>query len=94
MSLGRANTLIDVVPVVPIHNLFAVMSDVDSTLSNTTDKLVPVTSDGTPITWADDNDAHLEGLLYEGWWMEPSSTIIELKLLPLHPPRPRRVQEI
>ena len=75
MSLGRANTLIDVVPVVPIHNLFAVMSDVDSTLSNTTDKLVPVTSDGTPITWADDNDAHLEGLLYEGWWMEPSSTI-------------------
>ena len=38
------------------------LSDGDSTLSNITDKLVPVISDGTPIIWTDDNDAHLEGL--------------------------------
>ena len=44
---------------VPIHNLFAVMSaDDDSTLSNITDKLVPITADGTTIIWTDDNDAH------------------------------------
>ena len=60
MSLGRANNV--VAWSVPIHNLFAVMSDGDSTLSNITDKLVPVISDGTPIIWTDDNDAHLEGL--------------------------------
>ena len=40
-------------------------TDGDSTLSNTIDKLVPVTSDGTPIIWTDDNDAHIEGLLHE-----------------------------
>ena len=40
-------------------------TDGDSTLSNTIDKLVPVTSDGNPIIWTDDNDAHIEGLLHE-----------------------------
>ena len=40
-------------------------TDGDSTLSNTIDKLVPVTSDGIPIIWTDDNDAHIEGLLHE-----------------------------
>ena len=40
-------------------------TDGDSTLSNTIDKLVPVTSDGNPIIWMDDNDAHIEGLLHE-----------------------------
>jgi hypothetical protein len=41
-------------------------TDGDSTLSNTIDKLVPVTSDGNPIIWTDDKyDAHIEGLLHE-----------------------------
>jgi hypothetical protein len=41
-------------------------TDGDSTLSNTIDKLVPVTSDGIPIIWTDDNDAHIEGASEEG----------------------------
>ena len=41
-------------------------SDDESTLSNTIiDKLAPTTADGTPIVWSDDNDAHIEGLLFE-----------------------------
>jgi len=40
-------------------------STLSNTLSNTIDKLVPVTSDGIPIIWTDDNDAHIEGLLHE-----------------------------
>ena len=34
-------------------------------LSQHTDKLIPVYTDGTPITWEDDNDAHILGNLYE-----------------------------
>ena len=41
-------------------------ADDESTLSNTIiDKLAPTTADGTPIVWSDDNDAHIEGLLFE-----------------------------
>ena len=34
-------------------------------LSQHTDKLIPVFTDGTPILWEDDNDAHILGNLYE-----------------------------
>jgi hypothetical protein len=48
-------------------SLFAVMSaDDDSTLSDTIiDKLAPTTADGIPLVWSSDNDAHLEGILFE-----------------------------
>ena len=43
------------------------MSDHDDerTLSQHTDKYMPITSDLIPLKWTDDNDAHLEGLLFE-----------------------------
>ena len=38
----------------------------DSTLSDTIiDKLAPTTADGIPLVWSSDNDAHLEGILFE-----------------------------
>jgi len=41
-------------------------SDLDErTLSQHTDKYIPVHTDGTPITWEDDNDAHILGILHE-----------------------------
>jgi hypothetical protein len=40
--------------------------DDDSTLSDTIiDKLAPTTADGIPLVWSSDNEAHLEGLLFE-----------------------------
>ncbi|KOO53629.1 hypothetical protein Ctob_016592, partial [Chrysochromulina tobinii] len=40
--------------------------DDDSTLSDTIiDKLAPTTADGTPLVWSSDNEAHLDGLLFE-----------------------------
>ncbi|KOO28231.1 hypothetical protein Ctob_013261, partial [Chrysochromulina tobinii] len=41
-------------------------ADDDSTLSDTIiDKLAPTTADGIPLVWSSDNDAHLEGILFE-----------------------------
>ena len=41
-------------------------ADDDSTLSDTIiDKLTPTTADGIPLVWSSDNDAHLEGILFE-----------------------------
>jgi hypothetical protein len=41
-------------------------ADDDSTLSDTIiDKLAPTTADGIPLVWSSDNEAHLEGLLFE-----------------------------
>ena len=60
---------------VPIHNLFAIMSS--DGIQYHRQAVVPVAplhvgctpscapSDGTPITWMDDNDAHIEGILHE-----------------------------
>ena len=40
--------------------------DDDSTLSDTIiDKLAPTTADGTPLVWSSDNEAHLDGLIFE-----------------------------
>ena len=41
-------------------------ADDDSTLSDTIiDKLAPTTADGIPLVRSSDNDAHLEGILFE-----------------------------
>ena len=46
----------------------------ERTLSQHTDKLIPVFTDGTPILWEDDNDAHILGNLYEAGADDPAAS--------------------
>ena len=49
---------------------------VERTLSQHTDKLIPVYTDGTPITWEDDNDAHIQVSRTLGSPTRPTRTCI------------------